>query len=206
MVVMCRCLLPACPGGQQQAHPIRVAVSRGDAVLALAGLRGDPAGRRSSKAGRVLVHKSMPSRGRVTLSGHCEPAALAKQQRAACQTRVLASASTQWDVLPHLVGFRTVMKQRPARRGTSSRHRKLGGSHRVHPHASRMDTGEETDMSGEISRRKSPHSLQRQARCLCWEPRRARRVATTVPRAPGRRPRRPRARPPVNHGAGARLT
>ena len=32
---------------------------RGDAVLALAGLRSDPAGRRSSKAGRVFVHKSM---------------------------------------------------------------------------------------------------------------------------------------------------
>ena len=58
-VVMCPGRpLPACPGGQQQAHPTGGSF-RGDAVLALAGLRGDPAGRRSSKAGRVFVHKSM---------------------------------------------------------------------------------------------------------------------------------------------------
>jgi len=87
-------------------------------------------------------------------------------------------------------GFHSVMKQRPAPR-TSSRYRKLGGSHRVRTRMQAVWT-QARPRVGKSATAISPHVLQRQARCLC-EPRRARRVATTVPRAPGRRPRRPRA-------------
>ena len=58
-VVMCRCLLCSSLSRRAAAGSSDGWQFRGDAVLALAGLRGNPAGRRSSKAGRVFVYKSM---------------------------------------------------------------------------------------------------------------------------------------------------
>ena len=107
-----------------------------------------------------------------------------KEQCAGCPTRVLANASVNGMRYRTWSGFHTVMKQRPAPR-KSSRHRRLGGSHRVRTRMQAVWTQARRPRVGKSAAAISPHILQRQARCLCWEPRRARRVATTVPEPRG---------------------
>jgi hypothetical protein len=75
----------------------RVGVSRSTKRSGPAGVPAKPVG------SSFTSQSSCPSRGRVTPSARCEPAALMKDQCAGCPTRVLANASSQWDALPHVV-------------------------------------------------------------------------------------------------------
>ena len=114
MVVMCRCLLPACPGGSSRlirrvavSGRCRVGVSRSTKRSGPAGVPAKPV------ASSFTSQCSCPSRGRVTPSARCEPAALMKDHvqtaRRACWQTLLVNGMRYrtWS------GFHTVMKQRP---------------------------------------------------------------------------------------------